>query len=244
MKALVVGASAGVGRALSALLAERGYQLLLVASDEADLNTQAAHLRLMYNAKVSTVAVDARNPSRCLDSIRAIADPIGDFDSLFFPIGVSRTDDNGQLPFKEAQHLFDVNLLIIVGLIGSFLPEMLTSNSGDIVGFGSVAAIRGRKANIVYAAAKRGLESYFESLRHLTANTGVRIHFYKLGYIDTQQTFGKKLLFPKIAAQDVAKTVFRNLGKDNGPIYIPRFWSIVGYIVSILPWPIFKRMDF
>ena len=244
MKALIVGASAGVGRALSELLAKRGYELMLVASDEMDLHAQAAHLNLIYNVKVKIVTVDGNNLAKSVATIKKAADAFGSFDSLFFPIGASRSNDHGTLSFDDTWHLFNVNLLIIVELITCFLPALIRANAGNIVGFGSVAAVRGRRVNVVYAAAKRGLESYFESLRHLTANTGVKIQFYRLGYIDTQQTFDKKLLLPKVTPYAVAKTVVSNLGKDQGTTHIPRFWSIIGRVISVLPWSLFKRFSF
>jgi short-subunit dehydrogenase len=244
MKALIIGASAGVGRALSEALAAHGDELLLVASDERDLQVQASHLRLVYDVHVEILSCDASHPLECLKNICSAAETFGCFDGMFFPVGLSRPDDLGLLPFAKVQQLFDVNLVTIVGVIGQFLPGLLASDHGVIVGFGSVAAIRGRRANIVYAAAKRGLESYFESLRHLAANTKVRVQFYKLGYISTQQSFGKKLLFPQISPQLVAKTVVNNLESNHGIIYLPRFWSIIAHFISTLPWFIFRRIDF
>lgn len=244
MKALIVGASAGVGRALSEALAARGDDLLLVASDERDLEVQAAHLRLVYDVRVETSPCDASHPSECLKNICSAAETFGNFDGMFFPIGLSRSDDCGVLPLAKVQQLFDVNLVTIVSVIGQFLPGLFASDHGIIVGFGSVAAIRGRRANIVYAAAKRGLESYFESLRHLTANTKVRVQFYKLGYVSTQQSFGKDLLFPQVSPQIVAKTVVNNLECSHGLIYLPRYWSIIARFVSALPWFVFRRIDF
>lgn len=244
MRALVVGASAGVGRALSEALAARGDALLLVASDFRDLEAEAAHLRLVYGVQVETVAADASCPQECLDRIIRVIGTFGAIEGLFFPIGVSRSDDRATLSFEESRRLFDANLLIVVGVVGHLLPLLLASNRGDIVGFGSVAAIRGRRANIVYAAAKRGLESYFESLRHLTARTGVCVQFYRLGYVATQQSFGRRLLFPPATPQSIAEVVVRNLGRDRGLTYFPRYWSIIAKIVSVLPWSIFKRLDF
>jgi short-subunit dehydrogenase len=244
MRALVVGASAGVGRALSEALASRGDSLLLVASDVNDLEAQAAHLRLVYDIYVQTLAVDASQPTDCLDGIRISAETFGHIDGIFFPIGVSHSDDRGFLSIAEGQQIINANLLIVIGVISQFLPDLLASENGSIVGFGSVAAIRGRRTNIVYAAAKRGLESYFESLRHLTVNTGVKVQFYRLGYVATQQSFGKNLLFSPISPQQVARTVVRNLGKNTGLINFPRYWSIVAKMISVLPWFIFKRLNF
>ena len=244
MRSLVVGASAGVGRALSEALAAHGNELLLVASDVRDLEAQAAHLRLVYDIRVETVPCDASRPSECLNNIRSAAESFGHFDRLFFPIGLSHSNDRGVLSLTEVQQLFDVNLITIVGVIGYFLSDFLASNHGSIVGFGSVAAIRGRRANMAYAAAKRGLDSYFESLCHLTAKTKVRVQFYRLGYVATQQAFGKKLLIPPISPKAVAMTVVNNLDAGSGFIFLPRYWFIIAHLISALPWFIFKRIDF
>ena len=92
--------------------------------------------------------------------------------------------------------LVNANLVSVMAAVGQFLPAMLARNGGNIVGIGSVAALRGRGGNVAYAAAKRGLESYFESLRHRTASTGVRVQFYRLGDVDTALIFGRRLPFP------------------------------------------------
>ena len=139
MRAIIVGASAGVGRALSEALAARGDALLLVASDLRDLDPQAASLRLKHGAQVEVLAADARRPEEFLSSIASAARAFGDPQLLLLPIGVSRNDDSGTLPLEETRTLIDTNLVSIVSVVGHFLPFMLAANRGCIVGFGSVA---------------------------------------------------------------------------------------------------------
>jgi short-subunit dehydrogenase len=244
VRALIVGASAGVGRALSELLAARGYDLVLLSSDDHDLLALAAHLRLMHGVQVTGIAADASQPESCLEQVKSAIETFRVFDSVFFPIGASRTDDRGLLSLSEAQSLLNVNLVTVVGVTSYVLPRMLEARQGTLVGFGSVAAIRGRGSNVVYAAAKRGLMSYFESLQHLTSHTGVHVHFYQLGYVATQQSFGKRLLFSPATPERIAETVVRNLGQDRTLTFLPGYWAFIARIVSNLPWPIFKRLDF
>lgn len=244
MRALVVGASAGVGRALCEALGARGAALMLVASDARDLDALAAHLRLVYRVEVHTVAADATRVTECVETVGKAAAAFGAIDSLYFPIGASRADDRGLLGMEQVSAILNSNLTVVIGLTSRFLPQMLELPQARIVGFSSIAAIRGRKANVVYSAAKRGLESYFESLRHLTAATGVRVQLYRLGYVATQQSFGQRLLFPIVTPQQVAQEVLRNNAKDIGKRFFPRYWALIALAVSWLPWPIYKKLDF
>ena len=244
MSALVVGASAGVGRALCEALAQRGEALFLVASDARDLDALAAHLRLVYRVEVQTVAADATRVADCVEQVGKAAAIFGAIDSLYFPIGASRADDRGLLSVEQASAILNTNLAVVIGLTTRFLPQLIKLPQARIVGFSSIAAIRGRKANVVYSAAKRGLESYFESLRHLTAATGVRVQLYRLGYVATQQSFGQRLLFPVVTPQQVAQEVLRNLDKDIGKVFFPRYWALIALAVSWVPWPIYKKLDF
>ena len=244
MRALIVGASAGVGRALCETLAARGAALLLVASDARDLNALAAHLRLVYQAEVHTVEADATRVAACVEEVGKAAAIFGVVDSLFFPIGASLSDDRGLLRQEQASAILDTNLSVVIGLTTRFLPQLLELPQARIVGFSSIAAIRGRRANIVYSAAKRGLESYFESLRHLTAAAGVRVQLYRLGYVATQQSFGQRLLFPVMTPKQVAHEVMRKLDRDMGKVFFPRYWSLIALAVTLLPWRLYKKLDF
>lgn len=244
MRALVVGASAGVGRALCDALAMRGTALLLVATDAQDLDALAAHLRLVHGVEVQTVAADASVPPDCVDQIAAATSQFGEINELYFPIGASRRDDVGFLNTEDTLRIVNSNLTVVMAVTAYFLPPLLQQKQARIVGFGSIAASRGRKANVVYSAAKRGLESYFESLRHLTVGTGLLVQFVRLGYVETQQSFGQRLLFPTVSPTQVANYVIENAHNDIGARFFPGFWAGVAFVISRLPWFIFKKLNF
>ena len=245
MRALVVGASAGVGRALSEGLAERGAALLLVASDAQDLDALGAHLRLVYGAEVRTVAADASVPAVCVERIVEAAALFGEIDGLYFPIGASRRDDVALLGADDSLSILNANLAVVIAITAHFLPKFLARlPQARIVGFGSIAAIRGRKANVVYSAAKRGLESYFESLRHLAVGSGVIVQFFRLGYVETQQSFGQRLKLPAVTPKQVADYVLANSDIDIGVRFFPRFWGVIALAIAWLPWPLYKKLNF
>jgi short-subunit dehydrogenase len=244
MNSLIIGASAGVGRALSEELASRGKNLLLVATDSRDLQALASHLRLNYEVEVISVVADAANVEDCVEMIRLAAIELGNFDSLYFPIGISSSEDCGYMSMEKSGVLLNINLTIVISVITVFLPEFLILHKANIVGFGSIASVRGRRSNIVYSAAKRALESYFESLRHLLVGSRVTVQFYKLGYVATQQSFGKNLLFPAASPRQIAIEVLSNSNKDIGTKYLPKYWVLICTVVRLIPWALFKKMNF
>ena len=242
MKAMIVGASAGLGRALAEELARKGYDLLLVAGDERDLDPMVRNLRLIYATNVEYVACRIAPHTDWMEKIKAALGDFGATDVLMFPIGLSRTDDQGELAPEKVGELMEANLLGVMTVVAAVLPSMRSRNSGSIVGFGSIADCRGRSENVAYAAAKRGLRSYFESLRHLLADSNVGVHFYVPGYMQTQQSYGKQMLFPAARTSEVARRVIANLGRKDVIAYIPRFWALVALGVRLCPWPIFRKL--
>jgi short-subunit dehydrogenase len=240
---VIVGASAGLGRSLAEHLARDGGSLMLVARDERDLAPLASDLTAQHGARVRFLAQDADDPPALADRLhQSLA---GDeVEGLLFPVGMNAASDEGQLDPAQVDRLVNVNFVAITCVIGRFLPVLLRQRRGVVVGFGSIAAIRGRGRNVVYSAAKRALESYFESLRHLTEREGLTVVFYVLGYLDTNLAFGQKLLLPPAPPAVVAAKVCRRLYEARGKHYLPGYWAIVALLFRAMPWWLFKRLRF
>lgn len=239
---IVLGASAGLGRALAAELAATGRrELLLVARDRRDLEATAADLRIRHGARAEVLAADAADPSALAEAVSAAVEA-REVDGLLLPVGVSSERDLGFLEPQEAEWLFRVNLLSVVAVVARLLPGMLERRRGVIVGFGSAAAVRGRSRNVVYAAAKRALESYFESLRHLAGGRGVAVVLYRLGFLDTQLAYGRRLALPRADPRRLARRIVARLGKDEGTHVLPWFWVPVLWLLQRLPWRLFAKV--
>ncbi|HEY2797441.1 MAG TPA: SDR family NAD(P)-dependent oxidoreductase [Thermoanaerobaculia bacterium] len=244
MTCVVVGASSGLGRALAEELARGGHPLVLVSSDERDLVPMASDLTVRFGVGVRTVAADAADHVALAAALDRAVPSDQEVAALLFPVGAVEQGDDGRLEPEMAERLVRVNLLSVSSVVGRLLPRLISQGRGAIVGFGSVAALRGRSSNVVYAAAKRSLESYFESLRHASESRGLSVAFYVLGYLDTQLSYGRRLLLPKADPRQVAKRVCRALGRERGRHYVPWFWYPVGILLRAIPWAVFRRLDF
>jgi short-subunit dehydrogenase len=241
---LVVGASSGLGRALAERLARDRRSLLLVSSDQRDLTAISADLQTVSGATVRTLAHDAADYVGFANRLSESLGPDEAIEGLLFPLGAVSEDDDGSLDPVSVERLFRVNFLSVVSVVSRLLPRLFEHRSGVIIGFGSVAAIRGRARNVAYAASKRALESYFESLRHLCEPHGLTVAFYVLGYVDTNLSFGKALRLPRASTAEVAERVCSELGRKRGKRYLPGWWVLVGSVVRHLPWSVFRRMRF
>jgi short-subunit dehydrogenase len=241
---VVVGASSGLGRALAESLARRGRSLLLASSDERDLHALAADLRLTANVTVAIATADAADPTGLAERIDAA---LGEapLEAVFLPLGASDDDaDDGSMAPDRAEALVRVNFLAVTAVVARLLPRLQARRAGVIAGFGSVAAERGRSRNVVYAAAKRALESYFESLRHRLEPEGIAVVLYTLGYVDTNLAFGRPLPFPKADPRRLAESICDEMGRARGRRYRPAWWRPIAFALRHTPWFVYRRLRF
>jgi short-subunit dehydrogenase len=242
MNVLIVGASAGLGRALAEEGARLGHNLLLVATDERDLAALQSDLTLRYQIRAERMVCDLSHDNNMVDALVQAAEVFGT-DGVMFPAGVASDRDTGTLDQAAALRLMNVNFLKPSSIVAKLWPLLVSRHSAFVTGFGSVAAIRGRSRNVVYSAAKRALTSYFESLCHMSAPTRIAVQLYQMGFIQTQQTFGKKLLFPACSPSEAARHIWRNNGK-TGLWFFPAFWRLIDLMLRSIPLTIYRKLDF
>lgn len=241
MTAVIVGASSGLGRALASELAARHTNLLIVASDARDLEAIAADLQLRHGIVVRAVAMDVGQEADPSGRIVTALEGLPPMTALLLPIGASRGDDDGTLDARSIGQLLATNLHAPLAIVHGLLPLLLQAR-GVVVLFGSIASIRGRGRNIVYASAKRGLVSLYESLRQRYRPDELRVQFYQLGFLATNLTYGMRLPMRAIDPASVARLVARRVGGRSALRYVPRRWRLLSIILRALPWAIYRRI--
>jgi short-subunit dehydrogenase len=243
--AVVVGASAGLGRALAGALAAAGHDLVLAASDARDVEALAADLRLRHGVRATALAVDLGSAEADLEPLAAAAVSLGGADALLLPIGwTAETSRDGEtVDPATLERLTRVNFLSVVAVVARFLPDLRRRPGARIVGFGSVAAARGRRVNLAYASAKRALQTYFEGLRHSCTDSPVRVQFWVPGYLDTNLAFGRSTPLRRADPAGLAARVVAHLSRGDLLLYHPRWWRLVCVAVPLVPFSLFKRLE-
>jgi short-subunit dehydrogenase len=243
MTYVIVGASTGLGRALAEKFASENNDLIIISSDIDDLDALKNDLQNRFNVKIYSIEMSFEKNLN-FNKIDDIVKKTNDIDGILLPIGFSDHHDNPHIDGDKIISLFNINLVNVCIFVNHFLNS-IKNKKLTITGFGSISAIRGRSRNSTYSSAKRALESYFESLRHSELNSKITIQFYILGYLDTNLTFGEKLVgFKPANIINLANKIYQNRFKDFGKKTYPSYWKITTFLLPLLPWFIFKKIKF
>lgn len=171
--ALVTGASSGIGRALSRMLAARGCKVILVASNP----TALARVQNEICGETMALALDLTD-GRAVDRVLERVQP--GFEAIDVLVNCAGQDLGGGCRFDKAditavESVVALNLLGLMRLTRMILPGMLDRGRGDIVNLGSVVSQQRSRHLAAYASTKHGVHGFSESLREDYADTDLRI---------------------------------------------------------------------
>lgn len=243
--AIIIGASAGVGRALSERLAQSGWRLMLAAREERDLAAQAAHLRLTTGADVRHAPLDlTAHPNELSAFVERSVDWAESLDAVFFVAGQVEDSDHDAMPMELTEQLVRVNFLSIILLADAYAKHMVPTRGGSLVFFTSIAAFVPRARNTVYASAKAALHTYACGLQHRYAGTAVRVSIVVPGYVDTTMSFGQALKLPAVKPEFVADKVVQAMEENVRCRFVPRYWYGIVAVLRCLPWCVYRRLRF
>lgn len=179
--ALVTGATAGIGESFTRLLASKGFNVTLVARDEARLHERAAGLREKYGVQTFVLPADLATAQGCA----AVEDYLQEFDIEVLinnaGFGINKAFTASDL--KAEQDLLDVLVRTPMRLMHVILPKMKECNSGTIINVSSVASFI---AGGTYSASKSYLTVLSESLHTELRDTNVRISALCPGFTRTE----------------------------------------------------------
>jgi decaprenylphospho-beta-D-erythro-pentofuranosid-2-ulose 2-reductase len=243
MTVVIVGASGGLGRAVVERFAAHSEALILVARDRRDLARLAAHMDVCHGCRCVPVAGDLRAPETLLRDIKTALAEMPTLRGLIVLAGA--VDDNDQPAATEVlDTLVRVNFLGPATLISGLIAELRRVPDPFVIGVGSVASMRGRRRNGAYAASKRAMISYFESLAHFGWSWGLRTQYYIAGYLDTNMAWGRKVAFTPADPVAFAELMYKNRRKEAHIAFYPARWRWISLFVRAIPWRIFRKWEF
>ncbi|MBD2723173.1 SDR family NAD(P)-dependent oxidoreductase [Hymenobacter armeniacus] len=175
MYALVTGASRGIGRAISLRLAQRGYDLLLVARSEDQLTTLAQEVAQKHKRQARVLALDLAAPGAADTVANWATQQTDQLAILVNNAGYGLWGRFEQLRLAEQQNMLQLNMNLPVALTHALLPALHKAPKAYILNVSSTAAYQAVPSLSLYAASKAFLLSFSRGLRYELKSSNVSV---------------------------------------------------------------------
>ncbi len=246
MKAVVLGGTAGIGRSIARVLAERGDAVFLLGRDEDDLARSAADLTARHPSRraVGHALCDLEHPDGFAPALDAADAALDGFDCVVVTAAMFATQDALEADLALARRLLTVNYAHTVVFCEHVRARLVARGGGRLAVFASVAGDRGRKPVGLYGSSKAGLAAYLEALDHRYHARGLSVLCVKPGFVKTGMTAALKP--PPFAGEpdEVALDVIRAIDRRRALLYTPGIWALVMFVIRSLPRFIMRKINF
>jgi short-subunit dehydrogenase len=183
---LVTGATSGIGAAFVRELARQGYDVVLVARDEARLTAQAAQLHADHGVAAEVISADLSTETGRAAVASRLEDVQRPVDLLVNSAGLSLNTPFLRSTAEAESRLLAVNVHAVMQLTLAVLPGMVQRRHGAIVNVSSVSGFGAAMPGSTYPASKAWVTNFSESIGMSVARFGVRVMALCPGYVRTE----------------------------------------------------------
>lgn len=172
-RAIITGASNGIGLEIAKRLAQQNVNLILVARSKNKLQEIANQLEHSYHIQCMVMPSDLTQPNAVEDLYQALANIKIDF--LINNAGCGDFGLFQDVSWDKYQQTLNLNIIALTKMTHRFLPKMLEQKSGQIINIASTAAFQPLPWMAVYAATKSYVLSLSEALNYELKDTSIRV---------------------------------------------------------------------
>ena len=235
-KAIIVGASSGIGKSLAQILAQNGYRVGLAARRLSllfDLQKEIGNQTLVKQIDVSNTADATLRFSEFIQEMDGV-------DLIIISAGTGFM--NPELDWDKENETIAVNVTGFAAIANVAIHYFSKNGAGHLVNISSIAAIRGSGIAPAYNASKAFEAIYMDGLRYKISKSGLPITITDIqpGFVDTAMAQGEGLFWvasPEQAAQQIYQTI---RGKKKHA-YITKRWRLIAWLLKFIPDCIYRR---
>lgn len=232
-KAIIIGGSTGIGRALTKVLLANDYKVGITGIEEAILaslkNEAPEDLMIKY------LDCTRHNSSEIINELIGF---LGGLDLLIFSAGIGHLDQD--LGFEVENKANEVNVLAFTEVADKSFRYFEKQGHGHFVAITSVAGLRGNRLAPAYHAAKSYQINYLEGLRQKARKVGIHVTDIRPGFVDTD--LANKRRFWVASKENAAEQIFAIIHKKKDMGYVTKRWRLIAYLLRILPNWVYKRL--
>lgn len=210
-RAVVTGATRGIGLAIARALLERGGRVLICARDRPDVEETVASLRAEHGDRVHGTACDVRSYDDVRSLFTDVRQTFGTLDILVNNAGIGSHSYVERMPVEEWNATIETNLSGVFHCCHEALPLMKGNSGSYIINIGSLAGKHASPGSAAYCASKFGLVGFSEALMQEVRYDHIRVSHVMPGSVNT--SFGRS------GGQDPSKT-WKLLPEDVAAVVI------------------------
>lgn len=230
-KAIVFGATSGIGKQLTEVLVQNNYQVAITGRRIEKLE----ELSVKFPEHIIIKQNDIQQVDEVERVFNEIVDEFGEIDLVVQSSGVGHI--NPKLEWDKENETILTNVLGVTKLYDLAYNLFRKQGFGHLVGISSIASIRGNRAAPAYFASKAYQKAYLESLYIKTktiASNNVFITDIRPGFVDTAMALGDGI-FWMVSLEKATKQIFKAIKKKKRVAYISKRWAIIAFVLKIVP---------
>ena len=236
-KALITGASRGIGRAICVKLASEGTDIVFSYRSGDEAASETVNLCREYGIEIHAIKADVSNSEECERLIREAVDLLGGrIDILVNNAGITKDNLMLKMTEEDFEQVIDTNLKGAFLCIKHVSKIMLKQKRGHIINISSVVGVRGNAGQVNYASSKAGLIGMTKSVAKEIGSRGITVNAVAPGFIETDMT--AKL--PEAVVEENLKSIpMKKLGKVEDVANLVRFLAsddasyITGQVICV-----------
>lgn len=183
-KALVTGATGGIGGAIAKALHAQGATVGISGRNEAKLNELKAEL----GERVHVLPADLSTKEGVEGLVKAAEEAMGQIDILVNNAGLTRDGLSMRMKDEDWQQVIDVNMTATFKLAQAVQRGMMKRRNGRIINIASIVGVTGNPGQCNYVASKAGMIGWSKAMAAEIASRGITVNCIAPGFIATAMT--------------------------------------------------------
>jgi short-subunit dehydrogenase len=229
-KAIIIGASSGIGRELAKILATDHY-ILGLAARRVELLQQ---LQEELDTDTYVKYIDISKPGEAMNQLSESITEMKDVNMIIVTSGTGYV--NRELDWQKEMETIDVNVSGVTSMINVALKYFTEKNSGQLVVISSIAALRGGSDGPAYNASKAYISNYLEGIRCNVKKNKLNITITDIrpGLVNTEMAKGDGLFWVQ-PVEKAAYQIYTKINKQKDVAYVTKRWCIVAFLMKRIP---------